>query len=90
LNFILIFLSISGNIYKTVGFFGFFSFFLLNFLGFFVGMSAGVYFTVPRTVVLDDGLIYKDGRIITTSSVEKIFWMRKKQERLVRDYLLFF
>jgi hypothetical protein len=48
----------------------------------FVGhtMSDGEYFDVPRTVTLDNGVvytvIYEDGTVLSTTSKQRIFWLR--------------
>ena len=56
-------------------------------------MSGGDYFSVPRNVVLDDGVlyrvIYEDGKILTTSCKQKIHWLRMELKHLVSFWLIF-
>ena len=50
-------------------------------------MSDGCYFDVPRTVVLDDSLTYKivydNGRLLSTTSPERIFWLKLEMDHIV-------
>jgi hypothetical protein len=50
-------------------------------------MSDGKYFASPRTVVLDNGqtykIVYGDGKFLSTTSPERIYWLRLELLHLV-------
>ena len=50
-------------------------------------MSDGDYFMVPRTVITDNAtkyeIVYEDGTILSTTSGERIFWLRREMSNLV-------
>ena len=70
--------------------------FLYIFVGFektlLLEMSSGDYYNIPRTVVVDDGhmyrVIYEDEKILLTICTIKKFWLRRELINLVS--LLFF
>ena len=50
-------------------------------------MSSGKYYNIPRTVVVDDGhiyrVIYEDGKTLSTICATKKFWLRRELINLV-------
>lgn len=60
----------------------------------FAGMSGGSYFNMPCTVVIDDGVlysvIYEDGKLLTTTCSEKIYWLKLEIAHLVSLFLDYF
>ena len=56
-------------------------------------MSSGGYYSLARTVVIDDGvlysIIYEDGKLLTTKCPEKTYWLKLELAHLVRSIYIF-